>query len=1035
MINKSDKLNLFFKLSREISELESSYDAKKKEVEQKYNTEFSSLERELGIYISKIKPTVDTVCNLYKSKILPSGNKISLHNGTPLQEYNFLNAYEVALKCGQESVAFLSFVIKRINIDTNLYEFALRYNTVVQIYENIKNLTSQAIKSSLKEYQDNIDALNAKRNAICKSKKEFNDMVSEIITTSDTLHRKTMIEAPMEIEKKFVPEISLSVGYEVDEIIMSDSSQKNQVITSLLNWELHKSGIMVIKTTEKDIDTAELSVCAVNTVIKFLFSYPSTNKQLLLCDSRSSNAVTTFAGILKNGNAALFFDNAHDIFVKNTGEEIRNSLAALNKIINQRIMLLGQSRCSNVLEYNYKNQDNPQPIILVLLNGYPSKYENAYDEITSALKNGQAAGVFFLITENTHTDEDTKYQRRYLPELESMNAQTVEFKIINGKGILLQNGVEYLSNTCGDGYDINAILSAFKVEIKRDTNKVIYLDSVVEKEDFKTSPRRTKYSKVLSIPFGKQGSNPISVNLSADGPEAHLALIGTTGSGKTAFINSLILSASKLYSPAELELHLIVMVKGDFKIFEEEKLPHLKTVVTGDRIFAANDVLDLIDGEMKRRGDLIGSHGNIYAYNEVAEAPLPRCMIIIDEFYQLVQDSSEAVSRINRIAQVGRAYGISLVISSIKFPAEVNSIIALFGNRIEFKAHENAGQLIPHATNRQPELEKIKGSCFFACGGNLHSVRTAYSEEGEKLKHHIEEIKAKYPEYKMELQSNIRAVRIAKESDVPFAVRCAKSNYSEEGVIRMRLGKTYLSSTPLEYPFDSKNNLLFLFGHYLDTKMMEASLIKDTIVLSKGIEGPVVYYIDYNKNAFLKRNKTVIKRMLDPWLLSGKMSYIGSDGIDDAFEDIQALIKTREEDDECELYPILVLIAKADEIFKDDDLCEALCDLITSGKENNVYFAIQCSEPIKFFRSEKYLHDAIIFPDRYNEEEDSYSSSALCAALEAMPAGASAKGKKLIYNASTSALDHRLHILCNDNKISIFVPYEYDEEYLKNIVD
>ena len=75
------------------------------------------------------------------------------------------------------------------------------------------------------------------------------------------------------------------------------------------------------------------------------------------------------------------------------------------------------------------------------------------------------------------------------------------------------------------------------------------------------------------------------------------------------------------------------MVKGDFRVFEEEKLPHLKTVVTGDRIFAANDVLDFIDDEMKRRGEIIGSLGNIYAYNEIAENPLPRCVIIIDEFY------------------------------------------------------------------------------------------------------------------------------------------------------------------------------------------------------------------------------------------------------------------------------------------------------------------------------------------------------------------------------------------------------------------
>ena len=71
------------------------------------------------------------------------------------------------------------------------------------------------------------------------------------------------------------------------------------------------------------------------------------------------------------------------------------------------------------------------------------------------------------------------------------------------------------------------------------------------------------------------------------------------------------------------------------------------------------------------------------------------------------------------------------------------------------------------------------------------------------------------------------------------------------------------------YPFDAKNNLLFLFGHYLDTKLMEASLIKDTLVLSRDVEEPTVYYVDYNKNATLRRAKTAIRRLRDKWVLSG----------------------------------------------------------------------------------------------------------------------------------------------------------------------
>jgi hypothetical protein len=139
----------------------------------------------------------------------------------------------------------------------------------------------------------------------------------------------------------------------------------------------------------------------------------------------------------------------------------------------------------------------------------------------------------------------------------------------------------------------------------------------------------------------------------------------------------------------------------------------------------------------------------------------------------------------------------------------------------------------------------------------------------------------------MELQSQIKAVQVCAEKDAPFSTKRAKSHYDEEGILRTRLGKTYLSNKALEYAFDSKNNLLFLFGHYLDTKKMEASLIKDTLVLSKDIDQPTVYYIDYNKNASLKRAKTQIKRLRDDWVLAGKMEYSGSDEAEETLDEIR----------------------------------------------------------------------------------------------------------------------------------------------------
>jgi hypothetical protein len=207
----------------------------------------------------------------------------------------------------------------------------------------------------------------------------------------------------------------------------------------------------------------------------------------------------------------------------------------------------------------------------------------------------------------------------------------------------------------------------------------------------------------------------------------------------------------------------------------------------------------------------------------------------------------------------------------------------------------------------------------------------AYSEEGEVFKQHTAMVRNKYSNYEMILQSNIKTQVITNEKDVPFIAKRPKIDY-EDGIIRMRLGKTYLSNKSLEYPFDSKNNLLFLFGHYLETKTMEASLIKDTLVLSNNIEEPTVYYLDMNRNTSLKRAKTIIKEMRDKWVLSGKMVYAASDEVEDVLSDIKDLIRTREDDEDSELYPILVVLARAENAFEDEDMCDEICELINSGK-------------------------------------------------------------------------------------------------------
>ncbi len=1047
MENKTDRIERYLDLSGQIATLEDQRQATREALQGKYQTEYAALKTKINAYMARVASTVQTVCTLHGDMVKLRGGVMYFRDRASQKPYTADTACDIALQAASESVGFLTAVLQRKNIEQNLSEFAVRYNTLVRIYDAVGSLASRAVQEAMEAYEDKIIEQRRELGDLFSSEKEFIAAAEEMSKRSDAFYQKAMLGDSKAPAKDFVTALRIPLGREVCEKKSlqtasragnSPLSDADMLILSLFEWDMQEDGILVIRAARSYFDGTELPACVVNAATAFLFAYPSTNKSLLLCDIFSSDAITAFAGILGGKRPEMFFAGGGGSFVKNTSEEIREAFAELAVTVNRRIMLLGQSNAKDVLTYNRQNQDNPIPLVLVVLNGYSiAQYDSTHEHISGLLKNGKKAGVYFLIVENADADTSTGYYSKNMPETALMTDRIVEYREERGKGYLHGDGKKYLTDLRGERYHLQSLLRVFEESHEENVRKVVDLENVVEKEDFAQSPRRQRFAKLLSVPFGKSGSDSVSVELDASGA-AHLAVIGSTGSGKTAFMNTLILSMCKLYSPAELELHLIVMVKGGFKIFEEEQLPHCKTIVTGDQIVAANDVLDYIDEELRRREKLIGSYENIYKYNEESGHSLPRWVILIDEFYQLIAGSDNTngtVDRITRIAQTGRAYGISLVVCSINFPMEINSLIALFGNRIEFKAEENAGQLISEAATRQSELDK--GRCFFAHNGILQYVAVAFSGEGNLLKQHIAEIKSKFPDYHMALGNQIKTTTVTAEGDVPFHVRNARRQYEEEGSVRIRCGTAYLTNKSLEYIFRSTHNALFLLGNYLDTKQMEAALVKDVLVLSENIDTPTVYYIDYNKNAKLKRTQTIIKTLLDDWVLSGKMVYSGSDRAYDAFETVRDLIRERKGDMECDLSPILVIVSKADEILEDRDSEEAeiLIELLADGKDTNVYFALQCSEPSVLYYWRKYIKDAVIFPDRRGEEDEIYTSSMLCAMLAELPAGDTKEGKRLIANAQRTPLHPKLHLLCVNQQVSAFVPYEYDPEYLKSIVE
>lgn len=179
-------------------------------------------------------------------------------------------------------------------------------------------------------------------------------------------------------------------------------------------------------------------------------------------------------------------------------------------------------------------------------------------------------------------------------------------------------------------------------------------------ENLPSGPKNLRY-----IPFGKNISGELLSGNLTDFP--HMLVSGTTGSGKTIFMHSVILSLIMRNRPDELKIVLIDPKKVEMAYYE--KIPHLlcPNISQSNRAYVA--MKKLVD-EMERRYNLFAANRvrDIKGFNEFAKAnniqPLPYIVVFVDEYADLVEEVKEIKQPVVRIAQKARAAGIHLVIAT-----------------------------------------------------------------------------------------------------------------------------------------------------------------------------------------------------------------------------------------------------------------------------------------------------------------------------------------------------------------------------------
>ena len=253
-----------------------------------------------------------------------------------------------------------------------------------------------------------------------------------------------------------------------------------------------------------------------------------------------------------------------------------------------------------------------------------------------------------------------------------------------------------LSHIIGKAVDIQAALGVVSLSVEQgstaDTVRFTIpneVPSIIGLRELLEDARFHEYAQDAVLPFivgVNEIDEPIYLSL---GKLVHLMVAGTTGSGKSVFVNTLIISLLATYPPEMLRFYMIDPKLVELSHYKD--LPHVEHVVTD--MEKASAMLSKLVKEMERRYSQFSENGvkGIKVYNEKMDVKMPYIVCVVDEYADLRDTNPEVEEYLVRLGQKARAAGIHLVIATQRPSSTVISgrVKAVIPSAISFNLNSN----------------------------------------------------------------------------------------------------------------------------------------------------------------------------------------------------------------------------------------------------------------------------------------------------------------------------------------------------------
>lgn len=587
--------------------------------------------------------------------------------------------------------------------------------------------------------------------------------------------------------------------------IKSQFGDKNGRVALPLLLDLNRAANILLSCSEsKDGSVMQFTH---SIIWNFLSSLPVTKANVVVFDADK-----------KGGSVVPFLDfkkKCPDVFddtIYTNSDDIYERLNKANRYIDNLIQDKLGNRFSNLLEYNRNTPARAEAITLFVICDFPSGFDTrSLALLKNILKNGGKCGIYAIVCYNQdvhyssydNIDEYIETYKAYCSsiELRDKNYMLLPFNLpISIKEPIKTDTISHFT----DEY--------FTIS-QRIKNKGLSFSDILDGELFSKD-----YSSGLSIPVGiGDGERVVPITFGV-GSSHHALIAGATGSGKSTLLHTLIMSSMLHYSPDLLHLYLMDFKSGtEFKIYESKRLPHIKLLALDAMQEFGESILENLVAEMGTRSEKFKSVGasKLGEYVKISGNPMPKILVIMDEFQVLYNDSTNRKVAYNcaeltkRIVTEGRSFGIHLLMAtqSTKIISDLTlatGTVEQMRIRIGLKCGEWDANYLFTERNDAAALEMMKGPIGTAVMNpeyteeNLIGFRAAYCDDQSQEKY-LELISNSFSNYDYDLQT-FEGSRTVPLFDTDYG----KAGLSSDFLLTIEMGTLIKVAPPFKITFDRR---------------------------------------------------------------------------------------------------------------------------------------------------------------------------------------------------------------------------------------